>query len=177
MKSWLLIPLLLLPLTARADKFFRPAFGYTIDKSGSTGSETTTTRQLIDLAGGWKGNSGLTVLGMYGMDNKTVSSSGGSTQMNRTSYGAGIGFLSKQAMGIYADAVYFINADLTSGSNKYNGTGYQATLGYKFDLSKFSIGLQFAYRSFTYTKLNGATLATTYDQTNLDPMFAFIFVF
>lgn len=175
-RLWLFI-FALLPTFAHADGLIRPALGYTIDKTESGGSATTTTRQLIDIGGGYVTDSGVMLLGMYSTETKTVASSSSTTNFNRSSYGGGIGWMAKQSSGPYVDGIYFLDATMTSNSSTYKGNGWQIDVGYNFEVSRVGIGMQLTYRSFTYSKLNGSTLNNPYKQTNLDPMFAVLITF
>lgn len=160
---------------AHGEGLIRPALSYAIDKSESDGSTTTTTRRLIDLTLGYMTGDGWTLLGLYGNQNTNYDSEGSVTITERTGYGVGGGYYSKS--GPYIDAVYYLIAKEEGGGNKYEGDGYQVDLGYKFDVGSVGLGLQLAYRSFNFKKLNGSTLSPTRKQTNLDPMFALLFTF
>lgn len=160
-----------------ADVLIRPAFSYSIDKD-QTSSTTTTTRQMIDLAGGYIATEGWAILGMYSIENKKTDTGNSTSNSDRTSYGAGGGWYSREAMGPYVDAIYHLNSKLMLGSTKYQGTGWQVDVGYQFQISgAVSFGVQLAYSNFVYTKLDGTALTPPDTRTNLDPMLALVIIF
>ena len=153
---------------AHADVLLRPAFLYTTDSIDGGDGPTTTTRTLLDGAFGYKFQKNWMILGMYGSDSKNVSNSGGSSKIDRTSLGAGAGYLFKN--GFVIDAVYFVQSQYKVNSVKYDGTGWQVDVGYLFAFEKFAVGALLAYRSFAYDKFEGQKLATPLKLTNLDPL-------
>lgn len=160
---------------AQAEVLFRPAFTYTIDKTEQN-STTTTTRRVIDIGAGYVGNEGWMILGMYGMENKTVDDGTNVHKIDRNSMGLGGGYMQKGG-GFYVDGIYFIQSEMTIGSTKHKGDGWQIDLGYNFNFSRVGLGAQLTYRSFKYTKAGEATLTPPLKQTNLDPMFALVMAF
>lgn len=158
---------------AMADGVIRPSVSYSIHKTESGGTTSETTTRYIDLAGGWVGPSGFSVLGIYGSQNESTSPGGSSS--DRTSLGAGVGYTKGE--GIFAAAFYFVQNSLTSGSTKYEGDGMQFDIGYLFKAGSAAIGPQFSYRMHNFKKVNGQTMANPLKVTDLDPMIAFQFMF
>ena len=160
---------------ASAEVMLRPSFMYMTDSIDGGGGPTTTTRTLIDVAAGYKSPKMWTITGVYDSDAKNVSSSGATSKYNRTSLGLGAGYLFKN--GFFLDAAYFIQSKYSIDETKYDGSGYQADLGYRFDLTKLSVGFMFVYRAFSYDKVDGQKLETPLKTTYLDPMLTFFFFF
>lgn len=160
---------------ASADVIVRPGFMYLTDSIDGGGGPTTTTRTLMDAAVGFVSKGGWTITGVYDSDSKSVTSSGSSNKFNRTSMGLGLGYMAKN--GVFVDLAYFIQSTYKIDEFKYDGTGFQFDLGYRFEFSKFAVGPMFAYRAFTYDKYDGQKLPTPLKTTNLDPLLTLVFVF
>lgn len=75
------------------------------------------------------------------------------------------------------DGQYHLQTTEASPGNKYEGDGMMFDFGYRFELSRFSLGPTAAYRMANYTKLNGQKMAGALKRTNLDIMLTFLFSF
>ncbi len=94
-------------------------------------------------------------------------SQGGTTSVNRTSYGASGGWMAPRDSGFFVIGTYFISSNY--GDYK-DGNGFQADLGYKFTPSKIPIGLQISYKSYSYSKYD-------HSDTYIDPYFIMVLDF
>jgi hypothetical protein len=160
------------PALAHANVLLRPALSYSSVATEAGDTKTTTTRRLIDVTAGYVYPSGLSLLGLYGMETKTSESGGSSSTDDRKSLGAGLGWQS-QGYGPYLAGLYIFDNKLSSGGTNYKGTGMQFDLGYRFTISGLGIGLQMSYRMFTYKEAGGVSLSPQIKYTHIDPMFAF----
>jgi len=126
---------------------------------------TTITRQLINFLVGYHFN--LFFLGAnYNYDSIVTSGNTTNTDSFR-SFGGDLGLMTDN---VYLLFTYYFNSSATTGagttSNRdlNNGTGYQISLGYNFDMgSGFGIGPALTYKSLTYSSLSsGASTSFTY---------------
>lgn len=98
------------------------------------------------------------------------------TDRNRTSYGAGVGYVYHQ---FYLMAHYLVSSELvvdTSNTWK-DGSGFQFDLGYWFNVTgPFYAGPQLVYRSLKYQKVNSTSVTNTDSKETL-PFLSLAFIF
>ncbi len=152
--------------SASAEGYFRLGALYWSEEVGDPAVKSS--RTLLDLGGGYIWPSGLTLGGLYGTEKRKA----GDSSWDRLSYGPTLGWMQK-GEGFYILGTYFFKSEYED----YEGTGIEADLGYRFKISSVGVGLQFAYKQFEYTKLNGASVSPAYKQTYIDPYFTFWFEF
>lgn len=156
---------------ARAD------FGYVMDQEKSGSVDTTNTRQIIEFAGGFMWPAGIALFGQYATETITATSGGSTTTSTRTSYGPGLGWYARSAIGGYITGVYYFNSKLASPGTTYTGTGYQADLGLKVAVSSLVILAGLSYAGFNYTKTQAGALTPSYKMANLSPRVGVMFEF
>lgn len=119
-------------------------------------------------------SSGLVLGGMY--DLETSDAGAASTEGDRKSYGATIGYIASS--GFNAFFSYLLNSKNEYGGSNYEGTGYIAEIGYSISAgSSWGIGPVLQYRKFIYDKENGADLSMNREETLVIPMVQFMFHF
>lgn len=167
----------LISLNAFADGMFRFDFGYVMDDKAQGATDNKETRQLMDFAGGYIWPVGFVVLGQYAME-KDISTGGGTTnESNRTSYGPGIGWISRQAVGAYITGTYYFSSKYVASGINYDGTGYQLDVGLRVDLSKVFLLAGMSYEAFEYTKNNSTALSPSVKHSHIDPRIGVQFEF
>lgn len=164
-------------LAAHADGMARLNLGYGMsdDKTGS--SETKTTTQNIDVAGAYLWPSHFMVLGQYAMESESVTSGTSTTNYNRTSYGPGIGWVTKKDLGLYVDAIYYFSSTYVEPGQTQKGWGYQLDLDLRIAFSRFSMLAGFAYANYTYTKNDVGNLSPAPTHTGIQPRLGVYFEF
>ncbi len=133
-------------------------------------ANTTVTRQLIDGLFGYHFN--LFFLGAnYSYDAIVTAPTNSTTTTDSfRAYGGDLGLMTEN---VYLLFTYYFNSYGTVNGGKpgagavtdfNNGTGYQITLGYNFDVgSGFGVGPSLAYKSLTYSSFSsGASTSFTY---------------
>jgi hypothetical protein len=151
--------------------------------SQNTGTTTTVTRWSFDGSLGYHFTM-FYVGGEYNYDQNSTSFSNSNPTSTDTykAYGLQAGILTDNVTFLIT---YFIGSTATtqggttSEKDYNNGSGYEVTAGYLFDVtSQFFVGPEFQYRSLTYTGLtNGQPIGTNYIYTTLIPMIAFKYNF
>jgi hypothetical protein len=159
----------LLPGFAHADGMLKLAAMYMAAKTDSGGTTSDSSRTLLDLNGAYLWPKGWAAGLLYGMDNQKA----GSSTLKRVSYGPSFGWVSRKENGAFVMLSYLFKSEYED----YEGTGYQADLGYKFTVRKIAIVLQFSYKAFNYDKINGQKLSPPLKETKLDPYFGLLFEF
>ncbi len=186
MRYLFLTVLLATPFSVNAAGFFRPAFSYTIDENESNGITEKEARRMIDLAGGYITDKGITILAQYSLEKKktTTENSGtsSSTDSDRTSIGVGGGWTTRQDIGPYIHGIYYMQSEEIEDGVTYKGGGYEVDLGFKAAIRKLSIAFQLSYRAFEYDEFTSsggtsAALPQPRKQANLDPTFAIFLEF
>jgi hypothetical protein len=162
------LALAVISFNAFADGLFRADFGYVMDETNN-GSDTKNSRQLIDVYGAYVFDQGWLILGEYAMEKDDSTSGGSTTEGNRTSFGPGFGWMSRDPVGMYATATYFFSSKYNVNGSSYDGWGYQIELGLKVDLSKVFLTTGLAYEAFDYSKNNGNSLSPDYKQNHIAP--------
>lgn len=155
---------------AYADGVIRAGVGYLINEISSGGTTTKTTRQNIDIAGGYRGDSGWALLGQYAIGKITTATTPGSTvNGNRTSYGVGGGWITREMTGAYLTGIYYLSSEYEQQGTTYKGKGYQVDAGLKMNVSRLCMILGLAYENYTYDKISTGTLTTPRKETHLGP--------
>lgn len=155
--------------SAMADAYFKGAFLYENDKSGNDGTSNSSSRQVLDFAGGYLDPKGWMYGALYSMD----TASSGTSSASRTAMGPAIGYMSTKENGAFGMFTYFYTA--TMGT--LGGSGIQLDVGYKFAVRKLSFGAQFSKKNITFDKSNGVALTTKYIEDRLDPYIFMLIVF
>lgn len=163
----------LLPPQAEANQLLFSIAGMKNDEKteGPTIGNNDSQMTAINFKGGYILANGLYVGGAY--DTRTDQS--GSTQIERSSAGASIGYHNS---GWYIDGTYYLTSNRKAGSNEYKeGSGFGADVGHRFAVSDpLHLGLQVSYRSFGYSKVNNTT-ETNKISSELMPMLLIALVF
>src|SRR5689334_17777708 len=105
----LYLVIFLLSSSAHAAGLFRGDLGYALSGVDGGGTSTTTHRILIDLVTGYvHPETGITATIHYALEKvNTVSDASDPVEGNRTSYGLGFGWTSRQPFGFYTTATYY----------------------------------------------------------------------
>ena len=157
------------PALALADGLFRADFGYMLDDTQSNGSDTKTTRQLIDLTGGYIFQPGWVLTAQYAMEKVDATNSGTTTESNRTSYGPGGGWVSRQNVGPYVTGTFYFASNWVTPGATYQGWGYQLDVGMKVDIQKIFLVGGLSYEYFEYAKTSTGTVSPSLKQSHIDP--------
>lgn len=157
-------------LSAVADGYLKLGAMYMMGAEGSD-EMNETSRTLLDLGAGYVWPKGWTLGALYGIEKRKYGE--GTTDLERTSYGPTVGWITRDSDGPYILGSYFLKSE----RNDYEGTGYQVDLGYKFDLSKVALAMQVSYKGFEYTKSNGNSINPPYKEKYLDPYFVLMIEF
>ncbi len=168
------LPLLLAILALSSTTTFAAGYiragGMYMSESAGTTEMNESTRTLIDIGGGWVSGKGWTIGALYGTDKRKTSA--GST--DRTSMGPTVGWITRKESGLYILGTYFLTSTL---SPNYKGTGYEADLGYKFQIQRLALALQMSYKHFDYTRNGSASLDPSYKNNYIDPYIVLLFEF
>lgn len=122
---------------------------------GTTVGNSESSRTVADVKMGMVMTSGLYVGGIYDSRNDDYSGS----KQERTAFGATVGYHSG---GWFLDGSVFLDSTLklSSSSKLEKGTGFGIDLGRNFDITTNTYaGLQFSYKSISYTQVNGAEVS------------------
>ena len=176
MRSLIFTLLLISPIGALADVYFKPGVMYIQDKSipGGTGGtvETTVTRTFINAGILFNVWNEWVVGGLYDSESKQTTSGNTTTDEKRTNIGVSGGWVSAKDFGAYALANYFVSCSLTEATTNYAGSlCYQIDLGLKASVRSTGFGAQLSYRKFTYNKMNSAALDPVKEETGIIPFF------
>lgn len=155
--------------SALADGYFKGGFLYQNDKSGSEGTSSSLSRQLMEFGGGYL-DAGWMYGFLYAMDN---TSAGSGATASRTAMGPSIGWMSTKDTGPYAMATYFYSATMDT----LTGSGYQLDVGYKFAVRRISFGAQLSKKYITFDKSSGTAITPKYIEDKIDPYFIMIVTF
>ncbi len=167
--KFLLLSLALASASTYASGLIRGDFGYVSESKTTGGAETTTSRQTIEVAGGFMWPSGMALFGQYMMGTDTSTSGGSTTTDHRASYGPGIGYYSRAPMGFYVAGTYYFSSKLETPSVTYEGKGYQVDLGIKASFGNVAAVAGLAYDSFEYNKTSTGPLSPSDKITFIGP--------
>lgn len=156
--------------SASAQGLVRGSFGYGLDEISQSNTTDKTTRMYIDFMGGYKFTETWAILAKYAMEKVTIVNSPGATiNGNRTSYGAGIGWSSADQVGMYAEAIYYLNSEYDVGGTTYKGWGYHVGTGLKVNLSSVFLMAGFGYDGFVYGSTQSGSLSPKRKEAHLAP--------
>jgi len=173
-KSLLLLLSILFSAQVFADGLIKLDFGYWMNDV-QQGSDNKTSRQIIDLTAGYLWPMGFTIFGQYSMQ---TDSSTGQQDGKGTSYGPGIGFVSRgNDLGGYILGTYYFSAEYAQGSTTQKGTGYQIDLGLKIPVKSIFIVAGMSYEHFDYPKNNVGPNTPTLSHSQIDPRIGLMFEF
>src|SRR5471030_3147338 len=112
---------------------FNPALMYLYNQIGEAGVTTSQSRYLADIGLGYKFSASPFYLGgTYSYDSTSNTQGAVSTSDSYNSYGPTVGLMSDS---LYLLLTYFVVITESNPNFNYSsGSGYQATVGYKFDL-------------------------------------------
>jgi hypothetical protein len=171
MKKIILLALMTVTSAAHADLFKSTLFELNtiyLDRdyndNGVTAQDkiTDTDLRLMRIEKGWA----------YGAT--YALSANDSTDSNRTSLGATLGYYSEKDF--YLNYTYYFSSKYKSGPTEYKGSGYEFDLGFLSKVtSSFYVGLMFAIKNFSYTDstTNGVSNSISATHKEVLPMFTF----
>lgn len=151
------------------------ALKYDVSASGDAFGENKNSRTHLDAKIGFLSDSEI----YFGAIYSTLAVTATGSSPSRTATGATVGYHSD---GWFFDLSYFLSSEykMSNLETYKEGTGFQAEFGYNFMMSaNFYMGLELAYKTLTYRKLNtgGADFSSTNTFTELMPLFNLGFYF
>jgi hypothetical protein len=191
-KLFLLWTILFFSLSAEALIYIRPSFSYLIDNEDEDTRKEEVTQVYLDMSFGWAFTNGFSLGGIVASEKQsnitTIQFVGLTTtttlEASRSSKGATIGWLSPKENGFFIFLTYFLESEFTpdiSSTTVYEGTGYQAEIGYFVKVKKIGFGAHLSYKNFTYDNQRFGTTNTAldpnYTYTDLVPMIDLWFMF
>jgi hypothetical protein len=155
---WIVSIVGLASVPASATLLFRTSAMYL--SSNINGDEGN--RLLVDVNPAYVRDKGWTFGATYQRDGLRA----GGAPVTTTSLGPSVGLITRREFGFFGMATYFVSSSRDDGRV---GTGYQADLGYRFQLRHLSYAMQFSYKKFSYKAAEAA--AGRLEVSRIDPYF------
>lgn len=158
---------------------FNTGLMYLYAQTTEAGSTVSSSQYLADVNLGYHFSGGPFFLGgNYSYDSTSTTSNSVSVNDTYSSFGPTVGLISDS---VYFLLTYFAVSSETKPSTTYSpGSGFQATLGYKFDLgSNWGLAPELSYKNLAYTQVStgGASVTSDRKHSTLLPLVALWYTF